>query len=115
MAGREDEGVEPAIADDAPVSAVDDLVPEDPVVEGRVREAKRNAIPGFQRVDMPKPCAERRAVSGDRHRPAHPWERRLRVMARTLGQIGAPTGSLHENGVEADPRDLDAAERMTHF
>jgi hypothetical protein len=115
VTGGEHESVEAAIADDAPVSALDDLVLEDPVVEGRVRKAKRNAIADSQRVDMPKPGAERRPVGGDRHRPAHPWERRLRVMARALGEIAAPTRSLHENGFEADPRDLDAAERTTHF
>ena len=115
MAGREDEPVIPLWADDAPVVALHDPVVLHPVPEHPVRrlEADRVAVP--ERVDVPEPRAERRAVPGDRDGAAEPRHGCLRVVARALAEVVQPVGALHHDHAQAEARDAEPAEGVAAF
>src|ERR687892_2848037 len=115
VAGGEDEGVEAPVPDDAPVLVVDDLVLEHLIAKRGVRERQRDPVPVAERVDAPERGTEGRPVAGDRHRPAHPGKRGRGIVPWPAREVGPPPRSLDEDGVQPEPRDLDAAERLAQL
>ena len=65
-------------------------------------------------VERPEGVQVRRAVAGDGHAAGRlPRERRARVVAGALGQLGRP-GPLDEHHVEVDPGDPDSGAIPSH-
>ena len=58
---------------------------------------------------------EGRPVARDRGDPAHAGQERLRKAPGAPREVGAPARPVHEDRVDVEPRNADAAERATVF
>jgi hypothetical protein len=115
VAGRENQRVEAARLDDAPVAVVDDLVREHAVLEGPVGELEGDEVARFEAVDIAEGRAEGCPVTGDGGHPVESRERCLLVVARPTRKVGTPPRSVDEHGAEVEVGDLDPPDRVTEL